>query len=164
MWRRKWGPGSPEDGALPKMEVTGICWTDVKMYAHPVIEAPVIMGHENVGTIVEAGRAFVEPWNCVIHEVPNVVTQEEAGIVTPLSNASSGRSTTQRWFHVDRAEVADREGDHDQKRPRAQLSRRRARDRAARVGAVPAAPAQRPRIRPRGRRHSNPRGRRRGRS
>jgi threonine dehydrogenase-like Zn-dependent dehydrogenase len=111
------------------------------------------MGHENVGTIVRAGRAFVErqglgegdrvfvehyvacyqcewcrlgeyrhceatdwrtnpnarrygytscehpyhlwggfaqylylPWNCVIHKVPDVVTQEEAGIITPLSN------------------------------------------------------------------------------
>src|ERR687887_2597531 len=53
-------PDIPEDGALLKMEVAGICGTDVKMYAHPVIESPVIMGHENVGTIVKAGRAFVE--------------------------------------------------------------------------------------------------------
>ena len=146
-------PDVPDDGAILKMEVAGICGTDVKMYAHPVIEAPVIMGHENVGTIVKAGRAFVErqglgegdrvfvehyvacyqcewcslgeyrhcqatdwrtnpnarrygytscehpyhlwggfaqylylPWNCVIHKVPDVVTQEEAGIITPLSN------------------------------------------------------------------------------
>ncbi len=53
-------PELPEDGALLKVEVAGICGTDVKMYAHPVIEAPVIMGHENVGTIVAAGRRFVE--------------------------------------------------------------------------------------------------------
>jgi threonine dehydrogenase-like Zn-dependent dehydrogenase len=53
-------PDVPDDGALLKVEVAGICGTDVKMYAHPVIEAPVIMGHENVGTIVQAGRAFVE--------------------------------------------------------------------------------------------------------
>jgi threonine dehydrogenase-like Zn-dependent dehydrogenase len=146
-------PEIPEDGALLKMEVAGICGTDVKMYAHPVIEAPVIMGHENVGTIVAAGRGFVErqglgegdrvfvehyvacyrcewcrlgeyrhceatdwrtnpearrygytscehpyhlwggfaqymylPWNCVIHKVPDNVTQAEAGIITPLSN------------------------------------------------------------------------------
>src|SRR5206468_4634191 len=26
------------------------------------------------------------PWNCVIHKVPDAVTQEEAGIITPLSN------------------------------------------------------------------------------
>jgi threonine dehydrogenase-like Zn-dependent dehydrogenase len=146
-------PDVPDDGAVLKMEVAGICGTDVKMYSHPVIEAPVIMGHENVGTIVKAGRAFVErqglgegdrvfvehyvacyqcewcrigeyrhcqatdwrtnpnarrygytscehpyhlwggfaqylylPWNCVIHKVPDAVTQEEAGIITPLSN------------------------------------------------------------------------------
>jgi threonine dehydrogenase-like Zn-dependent dehydrogenase len=146
-------PMLPADGALLKVEVAGICGTDVKMYAKPVIQAPVIMGHENVGTIVEAGPQFVErqglgegdrvfvehyvacyqcewcrlgeyrhceatdwrtnpdarrygyttcenpyhlwggfaqymylPWNCVIHKVPDNVTPEEAGIITPLSN------------------------------------------------------------------------------
>ncbi len=146
-------PEIPDDGALLKVEVAGICGTDVKMYAQPVIEAPVIMGHENVGTIAKAGRAFVErqglvegdrvfvehyvachrcawcrlgeyrhceltdwrtnpaarrygytssenpyhlwggfaqymylPWNAVLHRVPDSVTNEEAGIVTPLSN------------------------------------------------------------------------------
>jgi threonine dehydrogenase-like Zn-dependent dehydrogenase len=53
-------PDLPADGALLKVEVAGICGTDVKMYAKPVIEAPVIMGHENVGTIVAAGPQFVE--------------------------------------------------------------------------------------------------------
>jgi threonine dehydrogenase-like Zn-dependent dehydrogenase len=146
-------PDIPEDGALLRMEVAGICGTDVKMYAQPVIEAPVIMGHENVGTIVKAGGEFVErqglgegdrvfvehyvacyrcewcrlgeyrhceatdwrtnpdarrygyttcenpyhlwggfaqymylPWNCVIHKVPDNVSEAEAGIITPLSN------------------------------------------------------------------------------
>jgi threonine dehydrogenase-like Zn-dependent dehydrogenase len=146
-------PEIPEDGALLKMEVAGICGTDVKMYAKPVIEAPVIMGHENVGVIAKAGRKFVEiqgvlegdrvfvehyvacyrcewcrigeyrhceltdwrtnpdarrygytscehpyhlwggfaqymylPWNAVLHKVPDNVSDEEAGIVTPLSN------------------------------------------------------------------------------
>src|SRR3954452_11917141 len=146
-------PKIPRDGALLKMEVAGICGTDVKMYAKPVIQAPVIMGHENVGTIVEAGPGFVErqglgegdrvfvehyvacyqcewcrsgeyrhceatdwrtnpdarrygyttcehpyhlwggfaqymylPWNCVIHKVPDTITEAEAGIITPLSN------------------------------------------------------------------------------
>jgi threonine dehydrogenase-like Zn-dependent dehydrogenase len=146
-------PEIPDDGALLKVEVAGICGTDVKMYAKPVIEAPVIMGHENVGTIVKAGAAFVErqglgegdrvfvehyvacyqcewcrlgeyrhceatdwrtnpdarrygyttcenpyhlwggfaqymylPWNCVIHKVPDNVSDAEAGIITPLSN------------------------------------------------------------------------------
>jgi threonine dehydrogenase-like Zn-dependent dehydrogenase len=53
-------PEVPDDGALLKVGVAGICGTDVKMYAKPVIQAPVIMGHENVGTIVEAGPQFVE--------------------------------------------------------------------------------------------------------
>jgi threonine dehydrogenase-like Zn-dependent dehydrogenase len=146
-------PELPVDGALLRMEVAGICGTDVKMYAKPVIAEPVIMGHENVGTIVKAGDAFVErhgfgegdrvfvehyvacyrcewcqigeyrhceatdwrtnpdarrygytscenpyhlwggfsqfmylPWNCVIHAVPDSVSDAEAGIITPLSN------------------------------------------------------------------------------
>src|SRR3954464_2054296 len=146
-------PDLPADGALLKVEVAGICGTDVKMYSKPVITAPVIMGHENVGTIAKAGREFVErhglgegarvfvehyvacyrcewcrigeyrhceltdwrtnpdarrygyttcenpyhlwggfaqylylPWNAVIHAVPDNVTDDEAGIITPLSN------------------------------------------------------------------------------
>src|SRR3954447_13082339 len=146
-------PETPQDGALMRVDVAGICGTDVKMYAEPVIELPVIMGHENVGVIVRAGRAFVErhglregdrvfvehyvacyncewcrlgeyrhceatdwrtnpdarrygytscenpyhlwggfaqymylPWNCVIHKVPDTITEAEAGIITPLSN------------------------------------------------------------------------------
>jgi threonine dehydrogenase-like Zn-dependent dehydrogenase len=51
-------PEIPDDGALLKVEVAGICGTDVKMYARPVIQAPVIMGHENVGVIARAGRQF----------------------------------------------------------------------------------------------------------
>jgi threonine dehydrogenase-like Zn-dependent dehydrogenase len=53
-------PDIPEDGALLKVEVAGICGTDVKMYAKPVVVAPVIMGHENVGVIAKAGRTFRE--------------------------------------------------------------------------------------------------------
>jgi threonine dehydrogenase-like Zn-dependent dehydrogenase len=53
-------PDIPDDGALLKVEVAGICGTDVKMYARPAIPAPVIMGHENVGVIARAGRRFVE--------------------------------------------------------------------------------------------------------
>jgi threonine dehydrogenase-like Zn-dependent dehydrogenase len=146
-------PDLPADGALLKVEVAGICGTDVKMYDKPVIEAPVIMGHENVGTIVAAGPQFVErqaldegdrvfvehyvacyqcewcrigeyrhcaltdwrtnpdarrygyttcenpyhlwggfaqymylPWNSVLHRVPDTVGDDEAGIITPLSN------------------------------------------------------------------------------
>jgi threonine dehydrogenase-like Zn-dependent dehydrogenase len=146
-------PVIPDDGALMRVDVAGICGTDVKMYAKPPFTAPVIMGHENVGTIVEAGPKFVQqhgvgegervflehyvgcmncewcrvgeyrhceltdwrtnpgarrygyttsnnpyhlwggfaqyvylPWNAVTHRVPNSVTDDLAGIVTPLSN------------------------------------------------------------------------------
>jgi threonine dehydrogenase-like Zn-dependent dehydrogenase len=146
-------PDVPDDGALLRVEVAGICGTDVKMYANPPFAAPVIMGHENIGVIAKAGttfrerrgldegdRVFVEhyvtcmrcewchageyrhceatdwrtnpdarrygyttsdnpyhlwggfaqymflPWNAVVHKVPDGVTAELGGIVTPLSN------------------------------------------------------------------------------
>lgn len=146
-------PDVPDDGALMRVEVAGICGTDVKMYAKPPFIDPVIMGHENVGVIVRAGkdfaarqgfgegdRVFVEhyvpcrrcswchrgeyrhceatdwrtnpdarrygytsadnpfnlwggfaqyvylPWNAVLHKIPDNVSMELAGIVTPMSN------------------------------------------------------------------------------
>ena len=51
-------PDIPADAALLKMEVAGICGTDVKMYKEPLRGGPVIMGHENIGTIAKAGREF----------------------------------------------------------------------------------------------------------
>jgi threonine dehydrogenase-like Zn-dependent dehydrogenase len=51
-------PDIPEDGALMKMEVAGICGTDVKLYKTPPSNRPTIMGHENIGTIAKAGSAF----------------------------------------------------------------------------------------------------------
>ena len=53
-------PDVPADGALMKIEVAGICGTDVKMYAKPPNASPVIMGHENVGIVAKAGRDFIE--------------------------------------------------------------------------------------------------------
>src|SRR3954454_3234783 len=53
-------PAVPDDGALLKVEVAGICGTDVKMYRKPPFPDPVIMGHENVGIIAKAGRQFTE--------------------------------------------------------------------------------------------------------
>jgi threonine dehydrogenase-like Zn-dependent dehydrogenase len=146
-------PDIADDAALLKIEVAGICGTDVKLYRKPTIDAPVIMGHENVGIVAKAGarwseihglregdRIFVEhyvgcmncawcrlgeyrhceltdwrtnpdarrygytssdnpgrlwggfsqymylPWNAVTHKVPDGVTAELAGLVTPLSN------------------------------------------------------------------------------
>ena len=49
-------PHIPEDSALLKMEVAGICGTDVKLYKTPPTQSPVIMGHENIGYIAKAGR------------------------------------------------------------------------------------------------------------
>src|SRR5207247_1167957 len=49
-------PDIPEDSALMKMEVAGICGTDVKLYKTPPPSTPVIMGHENIRTIARAGR------------------------------------------------------------------------------------------------------------
>ncbi len=51
-------PEIADDAALLKMEVAGICGTDVKLYEHPPMTAPVIMGHENIGYIAKAGREF----------------------------------------------------------------------------------------------------------
>lgn len=56
-------PDIPDDGALLKVEVAGICGTDVKMYASPPFDAPVIMGHENVGILARVGRSFAERQN-----------------------------------------------------------------------------------------------------
>jgi threonine dehydrogenase-like Zn-dependent dehydrogenase len=146
-------PDIDEDSALLKVEVAGICGTDVKMYAKPPFADPVIMGHENVGVVARAGRRFTQrkglsegdrvfvehyvgcfhcewchsgeyrhceltdwrtnpdarrygytsaenpgrlwggfsqymylPWNSVTHKVPDGVSAELAGLVTPLSN------------------------------------------------------------------------------
>ena len=43
-----------------KMEVGGICGTDVKLYKHPPNDKPTIMGHENIGYIAKAGREFTQ--------------------------------------------------------------------------------------------------------
>lgn len=51
-------PDIPEDAALLKMEVAGICGTDVKLFKTPPSNAPTIMGHENIGYIAKAGREF----------------------------------------------------------------------------------------------------------
>ncbi|MPZ74652.1 MAG: alcohol dehydrogenase catalytic domain-containing protein [Nitriliruptorales bacterium] len=146
-------PDIGDDSALMKVEVAGICGTDVKLYGAPRSDDPVIMGHENIGIIASAGRQFTEwqgvregdrvfvehyvgcrkcewchkgeyrhcfstdwrynpdarrygytsaelaphlwggfaqymylPWNAVVHKVPDNVSAELAGIVTPMSN------------------------------------------------------------------------------
>lgn len=56
-------PEIPADSALLKVDVAGICGTDVKFYANPPIADPVIMGHENIGYIEKAGSQFKERKN-----------------------------------------------------------------------------------------------------
>jgi threonine dehydrogenase-like Zn-dependent dehydrogenase len=51
-------PEIASDAALMKMEVAGICGTDVKLYQHPPTKDAVIMGHENIGVIAKAGPEF----------------------------------------------------------------------------------------------------------
>jgi threonine dehydrogenase-like Zn-dependent dehydrogenase len=53
-------PQIDDESALLKMEVAGICGTDVKMFPQPLSGGPVIMGHENIGYIAKAGRKFSE--------------------------------------------------------------------------------------------------------
>lgn len=53
-------PQIDDESALMKMEVAGICGTDVKMFKLPLTGGPVIMGHENIGYIAKAGRKFME--------------------------------------------------------------------------------------------------------
>lgn len=51
-------PDIPPDAALLKVEVAGVCGTDVSQYKLPLRGAPLIMGHENVGSLAKVGREF----------------------------------------------------------------------------------------------------------
>ena len=51
-------PAIPPDAALLKVEVAGVCGTDVSQYKLPLRGAPLIMGHENVGYLAKVGREF----------------------------------------------------------------------------------------------------------
>jgi threonine dehydrogenase-like Zn-dependent dehydrogenase len=53
-------PEVPPDAALMKVEVAGVCGTDVSQYPLPLRGAPIIMGHENVGYLARVGRKFAE--------------------------------------------------------------------------------------------------------
>jgi threonine dehydrogenase-like Zn-dependent dehydrogenase len=53
-------PDIPPDAALMKVEVAGVCGTDVSQYPLPLRGAPIIMGHENVGYLARVGTQFAD--------------------------------------------------------------------------------------------------------
>src|SRR6058998_4440769 len=51
-------PEIPDDAALMKVEVAGVCGTDVSQYRLPLRGGPLVMGHENVGYLSRVGATF----------------------------------------------------------------------------------------------------------
>jgi threonine dehydrogenase-like Zn-dependent dehydrogenase len=51
-------PPLPADAALMRVEIAGVCGTDVSQYRLPLRGGPLIMGHENVGYLERVGSEF----------------------------------------------------------------------------------------------------------
>ncbi|NTW71803.1 MAG: alcohol dehydrogenase catalytic domain-containing protein [Eubacteriaceae bacterium] len=55
-------PECPDDGLLLRVEAVGLCGSDVRNYTHgsTKITYPVVLGHENAGVVIEAGKDVKE--------------------------------------------------------------------------------------------------------
>ena len=51
-------PPIPDDAALMRVAVAGVCGTDVTQYRLPLRNGPLVMGHENVGYLARVGKTF----------------------------------------------------------------------------------------------------------
>ena len=57
-------PQAEENQLVVKIDYVGICGTDVEFFQSgavpPFVHLPMVLGHENVGTVVEVGKGGTE--------------------------------------------------------------------------------------------------------
>ena len=57
-------PHAGKNQLVVKIDYVGVCGTDIEFYQHgevpPFIHLPIVLGHENVGTVVEVGEGVTE--------------------------------------------------------------------------------------------------------
>jgi threonine dehydrogenase-like Zn-dependent dehydrogenase len=53
-------PPIADTAALMKVEVAGVCGTDVSQYRLPLRGGPLVMGHENAGSLARVGKTFAD--------------------------------------------------------------------------------------------------------